>query len=203
MAYEIEQITNKIILRELYQNGHPNKAVLAGLRNAATMTSQRAQIVWPLLMPYLNDQQLSRDGTPTYAETAIYTAIRFYAIHQQGTEASVYGAAGGDKADGRQFFSALAVMRGNADTRVALDRRVQPLLATTNVASVINSLSHLVSILKANSRTQKIDYAWLAQDLYNLQLSYEQANRVRLRWGQQYFRATQANLENEGEKNHD
>ncbi|WP_311318746.1 hypothetical protein [Levilactobacillus brevis] len=74
MAYEIEQITNKIILRELYQNGHPNKAVLAGLRNAATMTSQRAQIVWPLLMPYLNDQQLSRDGTPTYAETAIYTA---------------------------------------------------------------------------------------------------------------------------------
>ncbi|WP_326491937.1 hypothetical protein [Levilactobacillus brevis] len=60
MAYEIEQITNKIILRELYQNGHPNKAVLAGLRNAAIITSQRAQIVWPLLMPYLNDQQLSR-----------------------------------------------------------------------------------------------------------------------------------------------
>jgi len=92
-------------------------------------------------------------------------------------------------------------MRKNEDTRVALDRRVQPLLATTNAASVINGLSHLVSILKANGSAQKIDYAHLAQDLYGLQGSYERANRVRLIWGQQYFRENQAGSKTKGEKN--
>mgnify|MGYP003362117043 FL=1 len=200
MTYEIEKTTSWII-SDLYRGGNPNKAVLSSLRNAATMESQRAQAVWPIMMARLDARYLSRNGTPTSAETAVYAALRFYAIHQQGKEQSVYGSAGGEDPEGQQLFEALGKMRRNEETRVALDRRVQPLLATTNAASVINGLSHLVSILKANNGTQKIDYAHLAQDLYGLQGSYERANRVRLIWGQQYFRENQAGSKTKGEKN--
>jgi len=201
MSQQIKEITSRIILG-LYRKGHPDKAVLASLRNAPTITSPRAQQVWPILMANLDQNQLSRDGVPTREEVAVYTAIRFYAIHQQGREPEVYAPSKGEDAKGTPFFTALAKLRGNEELRTAMDRRVQPLLATTNAAGVINGLTHLVSILKANSPAVKIDYAWLAQNLYGLQGSYEQANRVRLRWGQQYFWVKQAD-KNEGENTND
>lgn len=201
MTYEIESATAKII-NTLYRDGNPNKAVLASLRSAATMTSQRGQAVWPIMMANLDQKYLSRTGVPTRAENAVYAAIRFYAIHQQGKESqSVYGPANGEQAEGVQLFTALANLRKREEVRVALDRRVQPLLATTNADSVINSLSHLVQILKADNWQQKIDYARLAQDLYGLQANYEQATRVRLRWGQQYFWVGQTDTKSEGDKN--
>ncbi|WP_407887801.1 type I-E CRISPR-associated protein Cse2/CasB [Levilactobacillus sp. N40-8-2] len=203
MSNELKTATGRII-QTLYREGHPDKAILAGLRNAPTITSQRAQAVWPILMANLDEYQLSQreDGVPTSEEVAVYTAIRFYAIYQQGNnESPVYAPAWGKDAEGVTLFGALGNLRGNDDLRIATDRRVQPLLATTNVTGVINGLTHLVSILKANSGLQKIDFAALAQDLYWLQGSYEQASRIRLRWGQQYFSVKQADAQTEGEKN--
>lgn len=177
------------ILWQLYGDGKMNKAVLASARHANSVLSPQAQAVWPAMIAELPQSLLSRDGKPTYAETAVYAAIRLYAIHQQGTDTCVYAPAfsrDGD-ATGMPLFSALAHLRQNETTRVALDRRVQPLLATTNIESVIQSLSHLVAILKANQRAFQIDYARLGQDLYYFQMNYELANQIRLLWGQQYF----------------
>ncbi|MFC6261439.1 type I-E CRISPR-associated protein Cse2/CasB [Levilactobacillus fujinensis] len=199
MPSEVKKATSRII-NTLYRDGNPDKAVLAGLRNAPTITSHRAEMVWPVIMTNLDKNQLShaKDGTPTSEEVAVYTAIRFYAIHQQGNNDSlVYASVHSENPKGETFFGALGKLRGNEDLRVAMDRRVQPLLATTNVSGVINSLSHLVSILKSHSSAQRIDYALLAQDLYGLQRSYEQASRVRLRWGQQYYSVKQAKSEGE------
>ena len=202
MLYKIKETTAQIIT-ELYRDGQPDKALLASLRNAPTIASQHAQAVWPLLMAKLNESQLSQSGVPTRAEVAVYTAIRFYAIHQQANHTqSVYASAYGHGAEGETFFAALARLRGIESLRKAMDRRVQPLFATTNAAGIINELSHLVSILKANGGSQKVDYAWLAQDLYGLQGSYEQASQVRLRWGQQYFWVKQS-VKVEGEKTND
>lgn len=200
MSYEIEQTTRRIIYT-LYREGNPNKAVLANLRDAVNMTSRRAQMVWPVMMANLPKEQLSRDGVPTRAEVAVYTAIRFYAIHQQGKSQLVYGPANGDaETGGASLMSALANLRRNEDLRTALDRRVKPLLATTSITGVVNELTHLVNILKAKSENQRIDYAQLAQDLYGLQASYEQANRVRLRWGQQYFWEKSADTKTKGDQ---
>lgn len=200
MRSKIETITGHII-RELYRDGHPDKAVLASLRNASSLMSQRAQTVWPLILENLDKEMLSHDGQPTWAENAVYAAIRFYALHQQGQDAFAYGPQNGnDQEKGLPLFQALANLRKNETTRVALDRRVKPILATTNVNSIINSLAHLVSILKAANKTVKIDYAALAEDLFEIQMGYEQANKVRLRWGQQYFWTTQAVTKVEGSK---
>jgi len=202
MAYEVEKITDKII-RTLFNNGNPNRAILASARTAASITSPRAQAVWPMILANLEPKMLSRSGKPTRAQVAIYAAIRFYAVHQQAQTQSVYGPSFGETPEGLSLFDALAELRQNEETRTALDRRVQPLLGTTNVASVINSLGHLVAILKAKNKELKIDYARLAQDLYWFQAGYEQANRVRLVWGQQYFRVIQQTPNSEGKKTND
>lgn len=192
------------ILSSLYGHGNINKAALAGARHGASMLSAQAQAVWPVMMAELPESKLSWNGEPTYAEIATYAAIRLYAIHQQGTDTCVYASLAHDKNSegGTPLFAALANLRQNEKTRVALDRRVQALLATTNVNSVINSLTHLVAILKAKQPIIQIDYACLANELYYFQMNYESANRIRLEWGQQYFHSVNKvnAAQNEGEK---
>ncbi|WP_236149816.1 type I-E CRISPR-associated protein Cse2/CasB, partial [Lactobacillus delbrueckii] len=68
-------------------------------------------------------------------------------------------------------------------------RRVQALLGTNNYNAVIDQLVHLMQIIKSKKTGIKIDYARLAGDLYKFQFGYRQANEVRLRWGEQYYRA--------------
>lgn len=192
------------IIRQLYGNGNINKAVLASARHGASMLSPQAQAVWPVMMAALPEPMLSRNGEPTYAETATYAAIRLYAIHQQGIEkVCVYEPFRGyNNEGGTRLFSALADLQQNKKTKATLDRRVQALLATTNVDSVINSLTHLVAILKAKNRECQIDYALLAEELFKFQMNYDLANRVRLNWGRQYFYSVNkvSAIQNKGEK---
>ncbi|KRK72786.1 CRISPR-associated Cse2 family protein [Levilactobacillus namurensis DSM 19117] len=197
-ANDISFVTNKII-RKLNRDEHPNKAALASIRGAATLTSPRAQGIWPILLANLDKEMLSSDGYPTYAEVAIYAAVRFYAIHQQGQEQLVYEPTSRDEPT--EFFMRLAKMRQDERIHDALDRRVRILLATTNVNSMINSLSHLVSIVKSHHRDWSIDYARLAKDLYIAQFGNRQANQVHLRWGQQYYRNLQTIKNSEGKQN--
>ncbi|KAE9564830.1 CRISPR-associated Cse2 family protein [Companilactobacillus paralimentarius DSM 13238 = JCM 10415] len=188
---KIEKVTDRVI-RSLWRDGKPDKAVLSNVRGAATLLSRQAQSVWPVMMANLDEKMLSRDGRPTYAETAVYAAIRFYAIHQQGQTQFVYSSVHGDDENkGVSLFKALAQLRNQPDRQEALDRRVKALLATSNVASMIQSLSHSI----------KIDYALLAQDLYDAQFGVDVANQVHLRWGQQYYWSTKNQKTTEGEKN--
>lgn len=197
------------MLQQIYDHGNINRVVLASARHAVSLESPQAQAVWPIIMAGIETPamvsetfvpKLSITGEPTYAEIATFAAIRLYAIHQQGIDICVYGGAYGDEAVGKLFFKALAQLRLNENIQVALDRRVKALLATTNVTSVINSLTHLVSILKASQQNQQIDYARLAGDLFHFQFSYESANQVRLTWGRQYYSNVESS-QTKGEKN--
>lgn len=192
MENEIAATTARII-NKLYGNGEPDKAVLASLRAADTIDSKRAQAVWPVMFSEISEKDISNDptGRPTYAETAIYAALRCYAIHQQAVEDSVYAQSFSKdktkKPEGVTFFNALAGLRTNDETRVALDRRVQALLSSRNITNTVKSITQLTRILKANNRKLKVDYAQLAQDLFLFETSFEMANRICLKWGQQYY----------------
>lgn len=187
------------IINKLYGNGEPDKAVLASLRAADTIGSKRAQAVWPVMFSEMPEKYISNDptGRPTYAETAIYTALRCYAIHQQAVEESVYA----KYPEGVTFFNALAGLKTNDETRVALDRRVQALLASRNLANTVKSITQLTRILKANNRTLKVDYAQLAQDLFFFETSFKMANRICLKWGQQYYWQPSKEASNSEDKN--
>ncbi|KRK14789.1 CRISPR-associated protein [Lacticaseibacillus casei DSM 20011 = JCM 1134 = ATCC 393] len=91
------------------------------------------------------------------------------------------------------MFKALSMLRTRADSKTAIDRRVRQALALTNYEAVVNALGSLIGIVKATKLPLKLDYAQLAEDLYWFQMSYEQASRVRLRWGQDYYGTVSAN----------
>lgn len=187
MTAKIRSVTARII-RQLWSDGAYDKATLAALRSSNSILNRNATAGWPLLLSNMEKGELSRDGRPTYAEQAVYAALRCYAIYQQGknSEHLVYAPAGKD-GDGQELFTTLSGLRKVEDTRQALDRRVQTVLGNSNPESVINTIYHLVAILKSRSSQATIDFARLAQDLYYFQLNSELARQICLKWGQQYY----------------
>ena len=179
--WNISKITNNIIENRLYDNGNFDKGALASLRGSNSLLSKKATAVMPIMLSKLPKNSLSVDGTPTYAENAVFTALRCYAIYQQGNDHYVNGSSS------KSIFEALAQLSQNDDLRDALDRRMSISLGSTNFNGVSNSIIHLLQILKSHDRNQTLNFASLAQDLYNFQFSFENARKVCLRWGRQYY----------------
>ena len=179
--WNISKITNNIIENRLYDNGNFDQGALASLRGSNSLLSKKATAVMPIMLSKLPKNSLSVDGTPTYAENAVFTALRCYAIYQQGNDHYVNGSSS------KSIFEALAQLSQNDDLRDALDRRMSILLGSTNFNGVSNSIIHLLQILKSHDRNQTLNFASLAQDLYNFQFSFENARKVCLRWGRQYY----------------
>lgn len=198
----IRAITGRII-HQLYNNGNINRGALATLRRTTSITDKGAEKIWPFIFEEVPDDKksviLSKNGSPTKQEIAIYTALHCYAVFQQGNDHDcVYAPIPDPKQDkieenlkedyGITLFSALRQIRNN-DSKVAdaLDRRVTALLATTNVSSAINSVTHLVNILKGKNIGTKVDFAKLASDLNVFQSSSKAAREIALKWGQDYY----------------
>lgn len=180
MGKNIKVVTKQII-KELYNDGNVNKRILANVRVAPSMSSTKARALWPLMMKYMDKEWLSTTGVPTKNENAIYSAIRMYALYQQGQDNLVDGTE-------KQFFEALRELRnGDEDQQIALDRRVEAILSATEFSSLMKDLVQIQGIMKSRYN-EKIDYAKLANDLYWFQVNFESMNRVKLVWGQMYFR---------------
>ena len=180
------------IIDQLYGDGTPDKGALAELRRTTAITDKGAEKIWPLIFSAV--PKLSTNGKPTKLETAVYTALHCYAAFQQGNDSFVFGQIPRlkDKEESREngvsIFTALRKIKINdSNEKKALDRRVTALLATTNISSATNSINHLVSILKGKKMGEKIDFAQLAEDLYNFQLSTKNARFVALKWGKDYY----------------
>ena len=161
MANEIAKVTAQIIY-SLYNNGNLDKAVLASLRHAVTIKDNRAENVWPIMFSKMAASDISSDpqGRETRQETAIYTALRCFAIYQQGLTELSYASSNQVNAEdkGQQLFVALADLRKNQDKQAALDRRIQNLLSSTNIDSVAKSVTQLVRILKSADRNLLLDH---------------------------------------------
>lgn len=195
MIGKIAIITSNII-RQLYNDGQINKAALSSLRQSASITSKKATSVWPILLAEIDKKDLSKDGYPTHAEIAIFTAIRCYAIYQQANDQNVFASSenGQDKNNvGLTLFQALSNLRQDESIQKALDRRVESLLASTEINSIVNGIIHLLEILKAHNKYLQIDYAVLAQDLFRFQFGNDSAREVSLMWGEQYFHVNKEN----------
>lgn len=205
MAQNVAIATRKII-NALYNYGNWDKAALSNLRSASSIDSPRAMSVLPTFMMYMGEDMLSKNGKPTFAETAIYASVRLFAIHQQSKDKLVFGPSGADSdSGGLSYFEILRELRKNPETRDRLDKRVQPILSSTSFPSIVNSLNQLTGMIRSSGLTTPVDYAQLAQDLFRFQLSFESANNVRFRWGQAYYRFFPENnvAKTEGETKND
>lgn len=188
MKAKVASSISQIILA-LYNNGNINKAALANLRASNSLDSKHMTSVWPVFFKYINKEDLSRGYKPSYTEIAVYTAVKCFAIYQQGNDNCTYGTAYGPDAKGFSFFKALANLRKDEHIREGLDRRVQALLSASSVESAINGIIHVLQILKSHDKCLKIDFAQLGQDLYHFQFDSSAARETCLKWGEEYFAA--------------
>ena len=120
----------------------------------------------------------SLNGEPSYAEWAIYTALTLYALHQQGKADSVLAE---DVSLGK---AALRLAGGSEEERQRIWRRLNLVAQADDMQEMSYRLRQLVTLLKAGG--VGLDYAMLAADLFEYQFDAT-ANRVRLRWGQDFF----------------
>lgn len=184
---EVAMKTDKIITH-IWNNGEPNKPILAALRNSNRIDDKKAVVIWPILFRYLDKSDLGFDSNISYVERAVFSTLHFYALYQRGDDNFVY------KKDSREnfynLFSQLSNLRADEIFGNGLDRRVQSILESTSIDGTINELNHLISILKGKTNGVRIDFAQLSSDLYYYQLNSDSARRVALKWGRQYYQVT-------------
>lgn len=190
MSRDLYKVTERIIFKlgerlDLSET----KAVLSHLRNSIGRDISETVEIWPLMFEEVPLEFMSTSGIPTYQENAILASLQLYALHQQGKSKSVH------ESPGNSIGKALHDIRDLNNT--ALDRRFNALITSGNFKELTTHLRHLISILKQETDT-KIDYAKLAEDLHWYQRSPEFANRMRIRWGQDYY--FYQTKEKEGEK---
>lgn len=182
---KIERDTNNIITK-LHEREGNDKAILAALRRSNSILSRQATAVWPVLFEYVKDKDtFGENSRQTISERAIFTALRCYAVFEQGNDMErdrEY-----DNENAKSLFRNLSFLRKDERLRDALDRRAQAVLSTTNIEAVTRSLVSLTKIIKANNSAAIINYSELANDLYNFQLGFESARKVAIKWGREYF----------------
>ncbi len=182
---KIERNTDKII-KKLHEREGNDKAILSALRRSNSILSRQATIVWPLLFEFIKEKDtFGENSRQTTSERAIFTALRCYAVFEQGND--IERDREYDNENAMSLFRSLSFLRKDEQLREALDRRVRAVLSTTNAEVVTRSLVSLTKIIKANNPAASINYPKLANDIYNFQLGFESARKIAIKWGREYF----------------
>lgn len=178
---------------------HPQKAALANLRRGVGRIPGELPELWGEFLLDLPPQLASETGEPTKAEWAVYLALTLYALHQQGRDARREPMHREEQPLGRAVRRLVQPEEDPQDAAVL--RRFQALTSAASMREASQHLRGLIQLLRSEGIA--LDYVHLAADLYDLQ-SPGASQRVRLRWGQDYYRTPadsgpSPDQENEGE----
>ena len=163
---------------EKQRNDSQGRAALAQLRRGIGCVPGELPMLWGTFLAGLPEELRSPSGAPSHAEWAIYTALTLYALHQQGKADGVHAE---DISLGK---AALCLAGRDEEARQRIWRRMNLVAQADDMQEMSYRLRQLVTLLKAGG--VGLDYALLAADLFEYQFE-EAANRVRLRWGQDFF----------------
>lgn len=164
------------------------RAQLARLRRGVGKVPGELPELWGVFLNDMDENLLSKNGTPTPAEWAIYLALTLFALHQQGNGESV-------NSKERSLGKAAANLMEGSNPDEARDRvmrRFAPVVTAADMPELSHHLRSLVQLLKAKGIG--LDYAKLAIDIFDFQFDSSR-KQVQLRWGQDFYR----NNYNEGE----
>ena len=172
----------------LDQDGPYSRAMLAKLRRAIGKSPGAVPDIWEITLPDMRDEWRSWKGNPSHAEWAIHTAMTLYALHRQGKNRTM-------SADNISFGTAAARLaspdKGNLE---AVRRRFNAVATSVEFKELAHHARGIVQLLKAADLT--MDYPKFAEDLLFFQ---KDADRVRLRWGEDFYIIPSKNEEKEGE----
>lgn len=157
------------------------RAKLACLRRGIGKAPGSMPELWDVTLAGMPEELYSRDGTPTRAEWAAYTALTLFALHQQGSDMK------------QHLMSVEDVSLGTAVRRLVhsdgdierVKRRFDAVVTAEDIAEFTHHLRGLVQLMK--SEGIPLDYPALAADIYLFQ-SDGARDRVRLRLGQDFYR---------------
>ncbi len=174
-------------------NEHRMRADLANLRRGIGKKPGELPELWGLLFQDFPEELMSEKGQPTWAEWAVSGALTLYALHQQGADRNAY-------ADGQRLGMAISRLAGKGEGRQeAVRRRFNSFATAKTMPECMHHLRGLIQLMR--SENIPLDYAELAGDLYEFQTA-EGAPKVRLRWGQDFYRNMSQNEKGE-EDNHE
>jgi len=184
-------VSNKVFY--LSQSGSKQSANLAKLRRGLGKTPGASPEIWEVTLADLPGDLAGYDGDPSYAEWAIHVALTLFAAHQQGKAETV-------NASGVLFGGAVSQLidpdRSNED---GIKRRFDAALTSDGLNEFAHHARGLVQLMRA--RDVKMDYPLFARNIYDYQF-VESKDRVRLRWGESYYRIdSQSETDQEGAQN--
>ena len=162
------------------------RAALAQLRRGVGRRPGDDPALWNIIFEDLPEAMLSRTGEATKEEWAIHTALTLFALHQQGRDPMREPM----NAEGRSLgcAAALLVAGQGEDSRERIARRFNQAATASGIEELAHYLRELILLLR--SAGIGLDYPMLAADVYQYQ-SPDLAPRVRLRWGQDFYRKTE------------
>ena len=161
-------------------NPHVQKAALANLRRGAGFAPGEIPQIWGEFLMDMPEEMYSRDGRPSRAEWAVYTALTLYAVHQQGRDVQNEPM----HMEEVSLGSAVGRLAGDEDEMKRVVRRLNAAATANSPEMLANHLRGLVQLLRAEG--VPLDYAALAGDIYAYQFP-ETVDQVRLRWGQSFY----------------
>ena len=185
MEQTIQQIRNYMAHRLswlLTQAEHPQKAILSNLRRGVGHIPGDQPELWGVFLQDFPPELESQNGIPTQAEWAIYLALTFYALHQQGHGLPENNMHQKDVRFGRAVRSLVKLGEQPEDCSVL--HRFNALATAGSMPECAQHLRGIIQLLRTGGIP--LDYVQLAEDLYWLQNPVT-AQRVRLRWGQDYY----------------
>ena len=171
----------------LLENSSWSRAALARLRRGIGKEPGELPELFEYFLEGMTEELYGRGDEASYPERAIYTALTLFALHQQGKEQPMnMGWNVGSKDKGNSLGAAVGLLvNRDKDREPAFKRRFDAVIT----ADVFTELAHhargMIQLLKAEDIT--LDYPCLADDLFWYQFD-ELRNRVRLRWGEDYYR---------------
>lgn len=124
-------------------------------------------------------------------EKAVHLALTLYAAHQQGK-----GGVSMNKS-GPSLGAAVGALHAGYGSEQAVKRRFDQVATATGWTELTHHARGIIQLLKA--KDIPLDYPLLAHDLYVFQLP-EGAGRVRLRWGEDFYRIQHNNRKDSAEK---
>lgn len=182
------------------QNEPLKKATLANLRNSINKALVDNMGAFAFIFDSMPENFIGEGKELNKKEKAIITSLQLYSLHQQGISESVLLDEGENKWQNMGY--SLSVLR-DVDDPKSIDRRFNAMITASTYEEFTHYLRQMISLLKSKKKGEaKVNYAKLAEDLYNFLLGYHES--IRLSWSRNYyrFRKTEKEENNQkGEKN--
>ena len=189
-----EYVAVKINLLQKREESY-TRATLAKLRRGVGRHPGNVPDIWDFTLSDMPEDWSSQSGEPTPYEWAAHMAITLFALHQQGKDIkqNPMSVRGGSLGSAVRLF----INKRGMESENAIKRRFDTVITANAAEELSFHLRGLINLIKSESIP--LDYPRLAEDLHKFQYP-EQRDKIRLRWGQDYYFNKNREVENNDEE---